>query len=347
MASHPDTLNRQWLMLQCIPRQPRKVTARALAAHLQEEGFAVTKRTVERDLVALSAAFPLVADERSKPFGWSWQKDAPQFSLPGMSPLQALVLNLAHGHLKHLLPSHLLQPLEPYFQQSDATLRQSLGKSGLRAWTRRVAVVPPTQPLLPPKVNDKAIAVIHAALAENRQVELRYRNLSRTQPAKYRVHPLGLVYRGVVGYLVATVADFEDPRMLALHRVDAARSLDAPACAPPGFDLQEYAQSSVFGFMDNGPIKLVVRMESPAAAHLYDTPLSQDQVIANDEREGWLRITATVSDTSQLRWWLLGFGSQVEVVEPLTLREWVACEAGLTSAWYGLNKMEERRNGQA
>jgi predicted DNA-binding transcriptional regulator YafY len=111
-------------MLQWIPRHPRKTTARELAERLRVEGHAVSKRTVERDLADLSDAFPIVVDERDKPFGWNWHKDAPQFSVPGMSPLQALVLNLAHSHLESLLPAHLLQPLEPYFQQAHTTLER-------------------------------------------------------------------------------------------------------------------------------------------------------------------------------------------------------------------------------
>lgn len=324
VAAHSDTLGRQWLMLQWIPRHPRKTTARELAGRLRAEGHAVSKRTVERDLADLSDAFPIVVDEREKPFGWSWHRDAPQFSVPGMSPLQALVLNLAHSHLESLLPAHLLQPLEPYFQQAHTTLERSLGKPGLRAWNRHVAVVQPTQPLLAPKVNDKALATVHAALAEGRQVELRYRSRTSGVPTTYRVHPLGLVYRGVLGYLVCTVADYEDPRMFALHRITSAKPLDVATRTPAGFDLQAYARSGAFGFMDNGPIKLVLRMEKPAAEHLRETPLSVDQAIADDAVEGWVRVTATVSDTSQLRWWLLGFGGQVEIVLPDALADDIA-----------------------
>ncbi len=321
MASHSDTLSRQWLMLQWIPRHPHKATARELVERLQIEGHTVSKRTVERDLAELSEVFPLTADERNKPFGWSWQRDAPQFSVPGMSPLQGLVLNLAHSHMESLLPAHLLKPLEPYFRQANATLQRSLGKSGLRAWNKRVAVVQPTQPLLSPKVNDKALAAVHAALAEERQIELHYRRRAAEKAMTYRVHPLGLVYRGVLGYLVCTVADYEDPRMFALHRIEAVKALDIAVRVPTGFDLQTYAQSGAFGFMDNGPIKLVLRMEVPAAEHLRETLLSENQTIALDEADGWVRVTATVRDTSQLRWWLMGFGDQVETVMPLSLRQ--------------------------
>ncbi|MEO7199806.1 MAG: WYL domain-containing protein, partial [Dokdonella sp.] len=139
MATTQESLSRQWLMLQWIPRYPRKTTARELVERLRAEDQVVTKRTVERDLAALSEIFPLLSDERSKPFGWSWQKHAPPFSLPGMSPLQAMVLSLAQTYLRPLLPAHLLEPLQPYFKQADNTLQQALGKRRLASWNKRVA----------------------------------------------------------------------------------------------------------------------------------------------------------------------------------------------------------------
>ena len=87
-------------MLRCIPRYPRKVTARELMERIQSEGYSITKRTVERDLQAMSAIFPLVADEREKPYGWSWSVDAPSFDLPGLSPSQALTFkSVSYTHL--------------------------------------------------------------------------------------------------------------------------------------------------------------------------------------------------------------------------------------------------------
>ncbi|MES2403082.1 MAG: WYL domain-containing protein [Pseudomonadota bacterium] len=320
MASRADALNRQWLLLQRIPRYPHKITAGQLTGQLHAEGHDISKRTVERDLLALSEVFPLASDERVKPFGWSWQKDAPQFSLPGMSPLQAMVLKLAKTHLKPLLPAHLLAPLKPYFAQANATLKQILGTRGVNEWAQRVTVVQPSQPLMPPEVDEKELTVVHEAVALQRQLELRYRSRSGGKTLSYRAHPLGIVYRGTLGYLVCTIADYTDLRFLALHRIESARLLDDAASTPPGFDLETYAHSGVFGFMDNGPIRMVLRMTAPAGEHLYETPLSTDQRITPDSRDGWVRITATVHDNSQLHWWLRGFGKEVEVVEPESLR---------------------------
>jgi len=106
-----------------------------------------------------------------------------------------------------------------------------------------------------------------------------------------------------------------------LHRIESARVLDDAASTPRGFDLEAYAHSGVFGFMDNGPIKLVMRMELGAAEHLHETPLSTDQIITADRKPGWVHIEATVRDNSQLQWWLRGFGREVEVLAPAALRK--------------------------
>ena len=39
------------------------------------------------------------------------------------------------------------------------------------------------------------------------------------------------------------------------------------------------------------------------------------------DKAGWVRLQATVADTAQLRWWLMGFGGGVEVIKPVSLRQ--------------------------
>jgi predicted DNA-binding transcriptional regulator YafY len=60
--------------------------------------------------------------------------------------------------------------------------------------------------------------------------------------------------------------------------------------------------------------------EKDATIHLEETPLSDDQQLT-DQTDGNVLVEAIVADTGQLRWWLLGFGGRVEVLEPQSLRE--------------------------
>jgi hypothetical protein len=67
-------------------------------------------------------------------------------------------------------------------------------------------------------------------------------------------------------------------------------------------------------------IQLKAKFDRAAAAHLYETPLSDDQTIDNFDADHVI-VTATVRETAQLEWWLRGFGSRVDVQEPIGLRQ--------------------------
>ena len=320
MQSQNDTQLRQWAMLKRIPQHPRQITARELTENLESEGFEVSKRTIERDLLSLSEIFPLLSNEKSRPYGWSWNKDAESFSLPSMSPVQALTLELAHDHLATLLPASLLATLAPYFKCAEGVLSSGDGVLKMASWRKKVAIVPPNQPLLPPDYPAEIIEAVHSALLTDQQLEISYTSRDQGETKTYPAHPLGLVQRGSVTYMVATLYDYTDVRMFALHRIKSAQVLELPSKKPENFELAEYIRQGAFGFEENGEIKLVLRFTAAAAEHLGETPLSLDQQITADI-PGWMLLQATVTDTAQLRWWLMAFGDQVEVLEPVDLRE--------------------------
>jgi predicted DNA-binding transcriptional regulator YafY len=141
------------------------------------------------------------------------------------------------------------------------------------------------------------------------------------------------VQRGAVTYLLATVSTHQDVRLFALHRFQTAEMLDEPVVRPKGFDLDKYIATGAFGFGAGNEIKLEAAFSHDAAAHLYETPLSQDQLLKPLDKER-VKVSATVSDTSQLRWWLLGFGGEVEVLKPNSLRREIAKAARAAARRY-------------
>jgi predicted DNA-binding transcriptional regulator YafY len=102
---------------------------------------------------------------------------------------------------------------------------------------------------------------------------------------------------------------------------------------PAGFDLDTYLRSGALGFGEGNAISLEVLFDAPAADHLYETPLADDQRLTV-EPDGRVRVRATVRDTPQLSWWLLGFGAQVEVRKPKSLRTSMAETARAMAAVY-------------
>jgi predicted DNA-binding transcriptional regulator YafY len=268
----------------------------------------------------LAGVFPLVVDDREKPFGWSWQRDAAGFDLPGLSIPDALTLTLVEQQLRNQLPPSALDALKPYFVSAGKTL-SSVDESTLsRAWLNKVRTIAPLQPLLPPQIDEACQRTIYLALMKNLQLKLHYRKRDAADDTVYdAVHPLGIVQRGSVVYLVCTFADYDDARTLALHRVRQAAIVHAPATRHAGFDLDDFIASGAFGFRTGGPIVLRATFRRAIGEHLYETPLSDDQVL-EPRADGTLALTATVAATRTLVYWLTGFGAGVVVHAPAALR---------------------------
>jgi len=328
-----NTLLRHWQMLSLVPRAPRKVSTAMLQDQLQARGFVIDKRSIQRDLVKLSAHFTLISDERSKPFGWSWARSAPVFDVPGMDMHTALAFALAGEHLANLLPNATLDYMLPHIQQARGVL-DSIDDNELSVWRRSVRVLPSGQPMAPTTVDPAVLEGVHDGLLHQRQLKLTYIRRGETRRRHYTAHPIGLVYKESIAYLVCSLFAYPNALQLVLHRIQALEVLDEPRRIPEGVDLDAYIEAGEFGFrMGTAPIALVVDMDHGAAARLYETPLADDQVCEELET-GRVRISATVADTAALRVWLKGYGALCEVREPTSLRREMAEELAAALSQY-------------
>ncbi|MBK4735234.1 helix-turn-helix transcriptional regulator [Noviherbaspirillum pedocola] len=326
-----NTLPRMMAMLRHIPRHPRKIDTASLLQRLEGAGYRISLRSIQRDLNELSAILPLVSDS-AKPQGWSWQAEAEQFHLPFLEPQAALTFHLVQRYLHALLPESTLNYLDPWFRTANAVLAENDG--GMTQWPDKVRVLPRGLRLQSPRVDPEVHAALYDALLDERQVMVRYLQRQATEPKEYLVHPLGVVVRDSVIYLVCTMWHFSDVRQLALHRMQSATILEERSCRPEGFSLDAYIAAGAFGYPESGErIALEALFTRSAAAHLSECPLSNDQRIVPADGDA-VRVCATVLDTKELHWWLLGFGDQVTVLSPPALRDRMRATALAMAAQY-------------
>jgi len=328
-----DTLMRQWQMLRLVPRYPLKISTSDLKQKLADEGFETTQRTIQRDLVRLSTIYPLACDEGGKPFGWSWMRDADVMDIPGMDSHTALAFWLASQHLEPLLPKTTLRQLQPHFKTAAHVLDAIPADKGAPAWRGKVRVLHRGPKLKAPSIAANVQNQVYDALLRNRCLAITYNPRGQEGEKKYEINPLGLVFKDGVTYLVCSMWNYPDIRLLTLHRIRVAEALDKPATAPSDFDLDTYIASGELDFTVGGDIKLKAIFSSDAAFHLGERPLSDNQTIT-EQSDGRMLVTATVQDTSELRWWLLGFGDGIEIIAPKPLRREFQSIATLTLKQY-------------
>jgi predicted DNA-binding transcriptional regulator YafY len=327
-----DSLMRQWVMLRAIPRHPRRVDAPTIHAKLSDLGMIVSLRTVQRDLNTLAKTFPLDFDE-SKPQGWCWRQGAGQLEIPSMDAHAALTFTLVEQYMQNLLPRSTLSHMAPWFDAAQGVA--SSQASTVTRWRDKLRVVPHTLNKIPAPIDPDIQATIYNGLLNEKQLEVTYRAITTGKEAKtYPVHPLGLVVMEQVVYLVCTVKDYQDPRFLAVHRIDSAQLLEVDAIKPASFDIDQFVLREFGIRLGTTPLNLVLRIRGVLAKYLAETPIATDQTMTPTDGE-WTRVRVKVHDTVQLRTWLRSLGPDAVVEEPTSLREQLRSEWIELQALYG------------
>jgi len=321
MSRSDETLYRQWVMLARIPRYPRKVTVAELESILIGEGYTVDTRTIQRDLNKLSISFPLSNETEGRKNYWFWIESAAIQDLPGMEPVTALAFEMAESYLKPLLPKATLDLIQPYFQRASEVLGKQSG-SLLRSWPSKIEVIERGPVLRTPIIKPEVQDTIYQALLNERAIKASYQPRESETIKDYLMHPLGIVSRMGVLYLVCSLWNYKDIKQFALHRFISAESSSEPYRNNPDFNLHAYTEEQhQFSYpTTKEPIHLKVLFEKNIVKHLAETPLSEDQRLTLKEDDRVL-LEATIVETLELTWWLQGFGDNVEVLEPVKMRE--------------------------
>ncbi|WP_415904906.1 helix-turn-helix transcriptional regulator [Neptuniibacter sp. QD48_55] len=309
-----ETALRHIALLRMIPKKPKKICLDGLRKGLKSLGYEVSDRTIQRDLQKLSRFFPLLSDERSKPYGWYFDESF-DGSLSAVSPHEALTDVLASKFLQNYLPPPIKSQVDRNESRAFNVLSESTCKS-LIGWPDKVSHIPNEIQLLAPEVKQAVVDKLYDALFAELKIEINYKNKE-----KQTVSPLGIVVRGQVIYLVCTFWSYKDLRHIAVHRIQSLNILDEQVQYPERFNLERYIAEGGFKYPQNsGRVSVELEFMDKAGNHLIETPLSEDQVITEIEKNH-LHVTATVEDTKELRWWLLGFGQYVKVISPSSLRD--------------------------
>lgn len=289
-----------------------RVTARQLAERLE-----VSERTILRDMDALSVSGIPVVAERGQGGGWSLLDDY-QTRLTGLSPAEVQSLFLPR-------PTRLLSDLG-LKRESEAALLKL--QAGLPATVREKAELARDRVLIDPRGwRDPAelipcLPVLLDAVWRGKQIRFLYAR-DFCEPTERTGDPLGLVAKGSVWYLVAQVDG--ETRTYRVSRMRDASALDQAATWPSDFNLAAYWERSTADFRDKLP-------------RYYATFLAKPSVMRWVRYRGWrlekempegdrIRIKLRFDIEDEAVQFTLSFGGEMEVIEPVELREKVLAGA--------------------
>jgi predicted DNA-binding transcriptional regulator YafY len=174
----------------------------------------------------------------------------------------------------------------------------------------------------------EALAALQTAVGQRRRVRLEYAAASRGGAVTERdVDPYVVIPYGKSWHLAGYCHLRDAVRLFKVDRIRRLRPLDA-RFADPQFDLAEFMGRG-WGIMRgvDGPVEEVaLRFRPPTASFVTEESWHPSQRVTW-EAAGTAVFTVTVIVTPELQRWVYGYGSDVEVLAPAHLRDWVAAEA--------------------
>jgi len=308
-----DQLARQWQLLQMI-QGPAGVAVDDAARKL-----GCTVRTIWRDLRALEqAGFPLYDDKGGDGRRSLWKLEE-RFTL-------GLPVKLTLAETAALLMSRdLLRPAgAPTLGAAVTSAFEKIGRvlsrdarQLLEQMRESIGVRAVGGKLQAPAAEH--VALIERALLERRRLDMRYYSMSRDQENPRLVDPYHLTVFDGGFYLVGYCHWRKTECIFAVERIRELKMLAVRFTVRAGFNAEEYLKHS-WGIIKGEIVPVTVIFSRAVARYIRDRLWHQSQKL-RELSDGRLELTLRVADTLEVRRWILGYGSEAEVLEPAALRE--------------------------
>jgi predicted DNA-binding transcriptional regulator YafY len=306
-----------------------RVSAQQLADELE-----VSLRTVYRDIDALSAAGIPVYATRGRTGGFQLL-DGYRTKLTGISPDEADALFLAGlpgpaadlglGSVLAATQLKLLAALPPELRDRAGRIRDRFHLDA-PGWLREADA-------------PQHLVTVADAVWAQRRVEARYERANRAVVDRV-LEPLGLVLKAGTWYLVASVRDdSRGPRTYRVSRVRAAAVLDETFDRPDGFDLEthwaEY-QRDYEQRIFNATATIRLSPDGRSLLFLIGTAAARAgrEAMGPPDGDGWARTTVPIESVRHAHHALMQLGADVEVLEPVELRDLVASSSRVMARRY-------------
>lgn len=302
-----DRLLATLLLLQARGR----VTAAEVADELE-----VSVRTARRDLESLAMAGIPVYSQPGRGGGWSLVGGA-RTDLSGLTAAEARTLFLVAGPSSAATPEakaalrKLVQALPETFR-AEAEAAASAIVIDPASWRQDS----------PPPVPEHLHALQHAVV-DGRQVRLGYADRTGVETER-AVHPLGLVSKRSVWYLVADTA--KGIRTFRVGRVRSVDVTDDPVVRPDGFDLAATWRSVLATMDETKPVgvRILARADPWVLGPLRMHFGGRVSVRGDADGDGRVEVEISGWEPARSAMELAGYAHALEVVSPAEVRDHLA-----------------------
>lgn len=302
----------------------RGSNAEALAREL-----GVAARTIFRDLDTLrKAGVPLVYEEAEQRYRIPTNYYLPPTNFTPQEALTLLVLCYELGDRSGL-------PFQAAARQAALKLESNL-PAKLRSYVHELAEA--VRIRLPQSGRAEGQESTYLALLEavggKHAVRMEYHSLSEKDHITTKLSPYQLLFSRRSWYVVGRSSLHREVRIFNLARIKHLEVLDEKIRVPARFNMDRYLRNAWHLIPEPGPDRKVLIRFEPMVAHNVAEVLWHKTQQIEWRDDGRIDFRVTVSGLNEIAWWILGYGDQAEVIEPVELRAIIAERARKMVAKY-------------
>jgi predicted DNA-binding transcriptional regulator YafY len=280
--------------------------------------FGVSRRTLFRDLKELQniGIEPLFSTQNK-----GYQIAPDQFLPPINLNLQEALSILL---LVHKMRSQIQLPFKTSALLAALKIESSLPPRirnyCQHALARITAKAGAQAPVVGPLSLDGIFSTIQSAIAQRRKVKIHYDSFFDKAAIDSILSPLHILYNQRAWYCIGRSSLHKSVRTFKLNRIKKADLLDEDFGDGDDFDLADYL-GCAWSMIPEGRIHHVrLKFAPKVASNVAEVQWHKSQKVAR-EPDGSATIEFRVDGLNEITWWILGYGDQVEVLAPASLRK--------------------------
>ena len=302
----------------------RNYSAADLARELE-----ISKRTVYRDLNMLELAhIPYYFDPDTGGYRISGHFFLPPINLTLAEALSMLAMTGRIEGARNV-------PLLGHGTRAAVKLEGSLPRS-IRGYVGSVLdkMTISLGPLADHEGLDSTFDTLSRAIVNRCICMLSYHSLYEQETIRLTVKPLKLLFMGRAWYLIAYSQRHRETRTFKLSRIEEIVLTSRVFTKPRDVDLDSYFGNAWSMIPEGREHRVHLRFAPKVATNVSEVRWHRTQE-TELRPDGWLDYRVTVDGLGEITWWILGYGDQVEVMAPASLRKIVVTIAKSVLSKYG------------
>ncbi|MBN1618863.1 WYL domain-containing protein [Candidatus Dojkabacteria bacterium] len=286
----------------------------------------ITKRTLQRDLIALTAASVPLNEKRSAhgEIFWSLNPNYLKF-IPMTLGMDEFISSLL---LKRMAGIFKNTPIENDIKTLDNKIKQLITDDVLATGNDLQELEPYFNTLNFGYIDygnyGEQLQKYLFATINRRPIQVTYRSSYADKPKCYVVYPYSLLLHRGTFYGIVYHPKHNKYINLLIHRIEKIDIIEEAFERNPEYDLESYLTEAV-GVWHEQPKKVQIKFHSDVATRIKERIWQKGQKIIQNE-DGSIILELNVAVSYELVAWILRWGSFAEVISPSKLVEMVRSE---------------------